>query len=180
MKYGFEPVFDQNSRVLILGSFPSVKSREVGFYYGNPHNRFWGTVCGFFGEEIPSAVEGKREFLLRRGIALWDVVLGCEITGSSDASIRQETVADLPSLLSAAPIERILCNGSKSYELLQEHYPLLAVDIRKLSSTSPANPRFSVREWYSALSETFSSETERSEGASDGICKNREKGNPKG
>ncbi len=88
-KIGFAPIFDENSRVLILGSFPSVKSREIDFYYGNKQNRFWKMLCGFFQEEIPSTQEEKIEFLLRRNVALWDMVMSCEIEGSSDASIKK-------------------------------------------------------------------------------------------
>lgn len=152
---GFEPVYGEGCRVLVLGSFPSVKSRAVGFYYGNPQNRFWRTVCGFFGEEVPPDTEGKREFLLRRGIALWDVVTECEIEGSADASIRGESVGDLPALVRACGARKILCNGNKSYEVLAREYPELLGITQKLSSTSPANPRFSKAEWEGALQKIF-------------------------
>ncbi len=155
---GFAPVWDENSRILILGSFPSVKSREEGFYYGNRRNRFWGVVCGFFGEEIPDTVQGKRDFLLRRGIALWDVVTSCEIVGSSDASIRGEKIADLPALLSRSKIGSVLCNGTKAYSLLIESFPSLAERAVLLPSTSPANPRFSAKAWEEALARGLSEE----------------------
>ena len=150
---GFPPVYDGNSRVLILGSFPSVKSRASGFYYGNPQNRFWRTVCGFFSEPVPGSPDEKRAFLLRRGIALWDVVESCEIVGSSDASIRNERVADLPALLNGSGIGTIFCNGTKAYSLLADKFPGLLPAARKLTSTSPANPRFSAEEWIAALRE---------------------------
>lgn len=150
---GFEPVFDGNSRVLILGSFPSVKSRAEGFYYGNPQNRFWRAVCGFFGEEPPATVEKKREFLLRRGIALWDVVESCEIVGSADASISAPAAADIPRV--ARGEMPILCNGATAYRLLIENFPELAPRAQKLPSTSPANPRFSGEAWHTALSHIF-------------------------
>ena len=156
---GFLPVFDAHSRLLILGSFPSVKSREVSFYYGNPQNRFWKTVCGFFGEEVPGSIEGKREFLLRRNIALWDVVMRCTVTGSADASIGDVTPADIPSLLRSAPVEAIFCNGGKAFSLLEEYFPACMGIARKLPSTSPANPRFSPDVWESALSSLFGSFT---------------------
>ena len=152
---GFPPVCGADSRVLILGSFPSVKSRAEGFYYGNPQNRFWRTVCGFFGEEVPSTVEGKREFLLRARIALWDVVISCEIVGSSDATIREERVADIPALLKERPMEAILCNGTKSFGLLAKYFPQLLPLARKLPSTSPANPRFSAADWRAELERYF-------------------------
>lgn len=148
---GFSPVYGENSRILILGSFPSVKSREISFYYGNPQNRFWKTVCGFFGEEAPPTAEGKRDFLLRRGIALWDVVTECEIDGSKDASIKNEKIADVAGLLKKCPIGKIYCNGTKSYALLTAYFPQLAKIAEKLPSTSPANPRFSEAPWRKAL-----------------------------
>lgn len=152
---GFPPVFDRNSRVLILGSFPSVMSRAVQFYYGNPRNRFWHTVCDFFGEEVPESIEVRKQFLLRRGIALWDVVTCCTVQGSADASIEGEEIADLPALLQGSSIEAILCNGTKAYELLKEHFPSLLGITQKLCSTSPANPRFSAGEWHAALEKLF-------------------------
>ena len=86
---GFSPCFDGASVLLILGSFPSVKSRQEGFYYGNPQNKFWKTVCAYFGEGVPGDVAAKKDFLFRRKIALWDVVISCEIDGSKDASIKE-------------------------------------------------------------------------------------------
>ena len=153
---GFPPVWDENSRALILGSFPSVKSRAVGFYYGNPQNRFWRTVCGFFGESVPPDREGKRKFLLRRGIALWDIAQSCEIEGSSDASIRNATAAELPALLCGSRITRIFCNGVTAFRMLGREFPSLAPIATLLPSTSPANPRFSEEAWRSALREVFS------------------------
>lgn len=152
---GFAPVYNGESRLIILGSFPSVKSRAIGFYYGHPQNRFWKTVCAYFGEEIPPDVAGKREFLLRNRVALWDVILSCEIAGSSDASIRKEVVADVPALVRATGAERIFCNGSKSFELLSERFPELLPMTEKLPSTSPANPRFTYAAWKEALDKIF-------------------------
>ena len=153
---GFAPVFDENSRVLILGSFPSVKSRAQGFYYGNPQNKFWRTLGAFFQEEPPKDPEGRRAYVLKHGAALWDVVLSCTIEGSSDASIRGETVADVASLVKGSKIRRILCNGTTAYHLFQRHFPELVPIAKKLPSTSPANPRFCVEPWLEALSEGFS------------------------
>lgn len=152
---GFSPCFDGESVLLILGSFPSVKSRRVGFYYGNPQNRFWKTVCAYFGEGVPEDVAAKKDFLFRRKIALWDVVISCEIDGSKDASIRNERVAELPALLAKSNVKRIFCNGSKSYELLEQSFPDLLPMTKKLSSTSPANPRFTAEAWHGALDEVF-------------------------
>lgn len=150
---GFAPVWDGESVALILGSFPSVKSRETDFYYGNPQNKFWRTVCGFFGEDVPQGNEGKKEFLLRRRIALWDVVIECEIEGSSDSSIRSARIADLPAFLEGTKIGRIYCNGSKSYTLLLKYYPQYAEITVRLPSTSPANVSFSCGPWQRALAE---------------------------
>lgn len=153
---GFAPVFDENSRVLILGSFPSVRSRAQGFYYGNPQNAFWRTLGAFFHEEPPKDVEGRRAYVLRHGAALWDVVISCTIEGSSDASIQGETVADVASLVKGSNIRRILCNGTTAYKLFQRHFPELVPIAKKLPSTSPANPRFCPEAWSEALSEAFS------------------------
>lgn len=150
---GFEPCFDGESVLLILGSFPSVMSRAEGFYYGNPQNRFWKTVSGYFGEGAPATVEEKRNFLKRRKIALWDVVTSCQIDGSKDSSIREEKVADIPGLLAKSKIKRIICNGNKSYELLEREFPALLKMAQKLPSTSPANPRFTAEAWYKAFNE---------------------------
>ena len=152
---GFDPVFDKDSTLLILGSFPSVKSRKEGFYYGNPQNRFWRTVCGYFGEEVPKTIAEKKEFLLRRKIALWDVVTACEIEGSQDSSIRGEEIADIPALLANSNIKRIFCNGGKSFALLEREFPQLLDITQKLPSTSPANPRFSSEVWRRAFDEVF-------------------------
>lgn len=152
---GFAPCADEGSRLLILGSFPSVKSRAEGFYYGNPHNRFWNTVCGFFGEETAKDVPAKRDFLRRRHIALWDVVLSCEIAGSSDASIRKERVADVAGLICGSAIGAVFCNGKLAYRLLTERAAPLAVPVLCLPSTSPANPRFDVNVWNAALAQVF-------------------------
>ena len=150
-KIGFAPVYNQNSRLLILGSFPSVKSREIGFYYGNKQNRFWKTVCGFFGEEIPSTVEGKKEFLFRRRIALWDVATSCHIQGSSDASIKNAELADLSEILSKAKIDKILLNGALAFRLFTDQYAEISVPYKKMPSTSPANPRFDAKVWEEEL-----------------------------
>lgn len=152
---GFQPCFDGESVLLILGSFPSVMSRAEGFYYGNPQNRFWKTVCGYFGESVPLSVAEKKSFLKRRKIALWDVVTSCEIDGSKDASIRSEEIADLPALLQKSKIKSIFCNGSKSFELLEREFSALVRITRKLPSTSPANPRFSAVVWHEALDSVF-------------------------
>lgn len=134
------PVFDGQSRILILGSFPSVRSREVGFFYGHPQNRFWRTLAHVFEAPVPETTDEKRAFLLKHGVALWDVIASCEITGSSDASIRNAVPNDIGMILDRAPIERIYTNGGTAHRLycryLQPHTGREAVC---LPSTSPAN-----------------------------------------
>lgn len=155
IKCGFKPVFDKKSRVLILGSFPSVKSRKVEFYYGNRQNRFWKILCGFFGEAVPESTEEKIALLLRHNVALWDIVTECEIEGSSDASIKNYKVAELDKVLSVSPIELIILNGGKSFEIFKKFYGKIAVPYIKLPSTSPANTRCDEGEWYRALNSVF-------------------------
>ena len=152
---GFAPVYDKNSKLLILGSFPSVQSRKVEFYYGNKQNRFWTTVCGFFGEEIPVSKEEKTEFLLRRGIALWDMITECEIDGSKDSSVRNERAADLEEILKTCRLEKILLNGALAYRLFAERYAGLSIPYKKMQSTSPANPRFTKEEWWREFRELY-------------------------
>ena len=152
---GFDPVFNAESKLLILGSFPSVKSRKVQFYYGNKQNRFWKVVCSYFGEEVPQATEDKVQFLYRHNIALWDIVTECEIVGSQDATIKNFRVADINYLLQNSEIGFIILNGTKSYEIITANYCNVSVPFVKLPSTSPANTRFSEKEWQDALSTAF-------------------------
>ena len=139
------PVFDEKSEILILGSFPSVKSREVGFYYGHPQNRFWRVLAAVFEAEIPHSTDEKREFLLGHHIALWDVIASCEIVGSSDSSIRSVVPNDLSLILSAAPIKKIFVNGRTAetcYKRFSEKLTGRAAFC--LPSTSPANARMTL------------------------------------
>lgn len=155
VKYGFGPIYDGESKVLILGSFPSVKSRKVEFYYGNPQNRFWRVVCGYFGESVPDTVDGKRDFLLRRNIALWDIVTECEIVGSQDATIKNFITADLNSLLQNSEIGFIILNGGKAFSIFKARYGDINIPYAQLPSTSPANTHFDEKEWINALSRAF-------------------------
>ena len=154
-KMGFPPVSDKNSRILILGSFPSVKSREIAFYYGNKQNRFWRTVCGYFGEEIPETTQEKREFLLRRNIALWDMAISCEIEGSADSSVKNVEIADLSQIFKLSKIEKILLNGTLAYELFCSRYSDCNIPYIKMPSTSPANPRFREEVWREELNDVY-------------------------
>ena len=141
----FAPVCDENSRVLILGTAPSRKSREVGFYYGHPQNRFWKVIASVMGQAVPVTIEQKRTLLLNNGIAVWDVISSCEIVGSSDSSIRNVKVNHLSEIISAAPEIRIFANGTKAHELYQKYiFPKTGREAVKLPSTSPANAAWSL------------------------------------
>ena len=144
VRHPFPPLYDAHSEILILGSFPSVKSREQRFFYGHPQNRFWRVTAAVFGCAIPQSIDEKRAFLLDNHIALWDVIASCEITGSSDSSIRNVLPNDLTPILSAAHIRQIFVNGgtaAKYYDKYQK--PVLQRDAVRLPSTSPANAAWS-------------------------------------
>ena len=141
----FGPVYDENSKILILGSFPSVKSREVNFFYGHPQNRFWPLMARVLGCAVPQSIEEKKAMLLANGVALWDVLDSCDIAGSSDSSIRNAVPVDIALILRAADIRRIYCNGTAAYELFMKHLaPVCGMTPVKLPSTSPANAAWSV------------------------------------
>lgn len=138
------PVFDQNSRVLILGSFPSVKSREAQFFYGHPQNRFWRVLSALFGEETGETPAEKTAFLLRHHLALWDVIQSCEITGSADSSIKHAVPNDLTAILQTAPVTQIFTNGKTADRLYRQYLlPATGIDALCLPSTSPANAQWS-------------------------------------
>lgn len=138
------PVFDKNSRILILGSFPSVKSRETGFFYGHPQNRFWKVVSALFGEKTPCTVDEKKDLLIKNGVAVWDVLHSCEIRGSSDASIKNAVPNDLSVILGAADIKAIFTNGGTAYKYYVRYaLPSTGRPAVPLPSTSPANASWS-------------------------------------
>ena len=145
LQHPFPPLYDKNSKVLILGSFPSVKSREQNFFYGHPQNRFWKVVATVLEKEIPTTIEEKREFLLSSNIALWDVIASCEITGSSDSSIKNVVANDLTEILETANIKKIFVNG-KTAEKYYNRYikDKIGRDAVCLPSTSPANAMWNV------------------------------------
>lgn len=141
----FGPVYDENSEILILGSFPSVKSREVKFYYGHPQNRFWKLLAALYAAKEPASIPEKKSFLTRRRIAVWDVIESCEIAGSSDSSIRNVKVNDIGRILCEAKIQTIYANGKKAGQLYQKYVePVTGRSIVGLPSTSPANAAFSM------------------------------------
>lgn len=137
------PVYDEHSQILILGSFPSVKSRESQFFYGHPQNRFWKVLAEIFGEEIPVSVKEKKKLLLDNHVAVWDVIASCTIEGSSDSSIKDVVPNDLSCILKAANIRQIYCNGGTSYRLFCKYcQPVFNRTAVKLPSTSPANASY--------------------------------------
>lgn len=141
----FPPVADRESRVLVLGTFPSVKSRENRFYYGHPQNRFWKLLALLTQEEVPVSAEEKKALLLAHHIAVWDVIASCDITGSSDSSIRNVKENDVAGLLQKTPIDRIYANGGKAFALYEKYCrPRTGRPITKLPSTSPANAAWSL------------------------------------
>ncbi len=145
IRHNIDPVYDSRSKILILGSFPSVKSREARFFYGHPQNRFWKVIAAVFGEETPENTGEKKAFLLRNGIALWDVIRSCDIEGSSDASIRNVTANDLRPILKAADIRQIFVNGRTAEKLyLRYTEPVCGRKAVCLPSTSPANAAWSL------------------------------------
>ena len=149
----FGPLYDENSRVLILGSFPSVKSREQNFFYGHPQNRFWKVIAALFGQDVPKTIPEKRQLILSNGLALWDSIASCVITGSSDASIRDVRANDLRVILDNSPIERICCNGQKSHEMYRKYIQNgIGREAVCLPSTSPANAQFSLEKLIAAWS----------------------------
>lgn len=152
---GFAPFYGADSRVLILGSFPSVKSRAQNFYYGNRQNAFWRILSTFFGEELPQSVEEKKALLLRNGVALWDIVTECEITGSRDDTIKNFKVANLKEVLQNSAIECILVNGGTAFGIFKRYYKDLPTPAIKLPSTSPANTGRKDDEWFAALRRAF-------------------------
>ncbi len=174
LTHPFGPLYNETSRVLILGSFPSVKSREVSFYYGHPQNRFWRVMRALFDDAVyeeamaglpvalPPTIEDKKALILSHHLALWDSIQSCTITGSSDSSIRDASANDIPRLLKEAPIHTICCNGAASYKVFVKYaLPMIeeycaqqgrpVPDIVKLPSTSPANAACSlpklISEW---------------------------------
>ena len=141
----FAPVYDKDSRILILGSLPSVKSREQGFYYGHARNRFWPMLAAVYQEPVPQSIPEKKAFLLHHGLALYDVIESCEIRGSSDSSIRNVKAADIRAIMEVSRIERILVNGRTAAKYFKAYQPVAYQQLlTELPSTSPANAAFSL------------------------------------
>lgn len=138
-----QPVYDKDSKILILGSFPSVKSREMGFFYGHPQNRFWKVLAHILETDIPETIEEKKKMLIEHHIAVWDVIASCTITGSSDSSIKDVIPNDFSEILSTAKIKRIYANGATAFKLYEKYAKkITGIEAVKLPSTSPANAAF--------------------------------------
>lgn len=147
VNHSFDAYFESDSKILILGSIPSVKSRELGFYYMHPKNRFWKVISRVFDEEYSETIEEKKDFLKRNKIALWDVVKQCEIEASSDSSISNVIPNDILSLLQQTKIENIYTTGKKAFDLYQKYIlPTTKKEAIYLPSTSPANATFKEEE----------------------------------
>ncbi|MGL4990523.1 MAG: DNA-deoxyinosine glycosylase [Sarcina sp.] len=153
----FKAIFDENSEVLILGTLPSVKSRETDFYYGHPQNRFWKVIARITSTENYNTIEEKKKMLLDNKIAIWDTIASCDIVGSSDSSITNVVPSDLSIILNYSNIRKIYVNGGKAYELYNKYLlKKTGIEAIKLPSTSPANARFSFEnlvEKWSVISE---------------------------
>ena len=163
ISHTFEPIYNQNSKILILGSFPSVKSRENNFYYGHPQNRFWKVVAKMIHQKEPLTIEEKKNFLLENHIAIWDVIASCSIQGSSDSSIKDVVVNDFTDILKNSSIHTIYVNGNKAYELYHKYAEeKTGMPAVKLPSTSPANAAWSVdrlcESWSRLILEKLSSD----------------------
>ncbi len=145
IKHPFPPLFDKKSKILILGSFPSVKSREQMFFYGHPQNRFWKVIAAIFGAETPTSIEEKRKLILKNHLALWDVIAECEITGSSDASIKNAKANDLSSIIKNSEVKKIIVNGKTAEKLYIKYIePITGIKAVVMPSTSPANAAWSL------------------------------------
>ena len=156
LKHTFDPVYDAESSILILGSFPSVKSRENNFFYGHPQNRFWKVMANILEWEVPTTIEEKKNMLLSNHVAVWDVIARSSIQGSSDTSIKDVVVNDFSKILQNSKVERIYVNGGKAYELYHKYAEkVTGIKAIKLPSTSPANAAWSLERLTKMWKETI-------------------------
>ena len=140
VEHSIPPIYNEQSSILILGSFPSVKSREQGFFYGHPQNRFWKVLSCLYGEKTPQTIDEKRWFLMNKGIAVWDVIASCEINGSMDSTIKNVIPNDLSLILETGHIRHIFVNGQTAKKLYDQYiFPKTAIEAVALPSTSSAN-----------------------------------------
>ena len=157
IKRNFDALYDSLSSILILGSFPSVKSRQAAFYYGHPQNRFWKLMSMLLNCDIPNNIDSKKAIMLQNHIALWDTIEECDIIGSSDSSIKNVVPVDIARIINTANIKAIFCNGNASYNLFMKYlYHICEITPVKLPSTSPANAAWSLSRLYDAWSNALS------------------------
>lgn len=143
IRHPLQPLYQEDSKILILGSFPSVKTREYGFFYGHPQNRFWPLLEELFQTDLSQDITERKQFLLDKQIAVYDTIYQCDIIGSSDASIKNVVPADLSVIFDTAPIQAVFCNGGTAYKYFQKYQNEdLGIEAKKLPSTSPANARY--------------------------------------
>ena len=151
--HNIPPLYGEKSETLILGSFPSVKSREAEFFYGHPQNRFWRVLSGITDSQLPVSIQEKKEFLLSHHIGIWDVIKSCTIKGSDDSSIKNVTVNDFTKILNKSDIHAIFANGNKAYDLYEKYvFETVGIKAVKLPSTSPANARWNLEKLETAYS----------------------------
>lgn len=158
--HNIQPIYDKNSKILILGSFPSVRSREQQFYYAHAQNRFWRVISAVFGQNAPNGTDEKRALLLNNGIALWDCIKCCEISGSSDASIKSAKANDVSMILDNCGIKAIFTNGKTAYNIYNKLIlPKTGIEAVCLPSTSSANAAYSpgelINEWSKAIKDAL-------------------------
>ena len=151
VEHTFKPIYNKESKILILGSIPSVKSRENNFYYGHQKNRFWELIAKIYKENIPVTVDEKVDLILKNNLAIYDVIKSCDIEGSSDSSIKNAEINDINTMIGESCISKIIFNGNKAYELYNRYESNKFSDLVTLPSTSPANARFSFDMLYEIL-----------------------------
>ena len=148
VKHTFKPIYNKESKILILGSIPSVKSREYNFYYGHPKNRFWELIAKIYNKKIPVTIDEKTDLILRNNLAIYDVIKSCDIEGSSDSSIKNVVINNINKIIRDSSINKIIFNGNKSYELYNKYESNKFNNLVVLPSTSPANARFTFDKLY--------------------------------
>jgi len=155
VSHKFGPYYHQSSKILILGSFPSVKSREQEFYYAHPQNRFWKVLAECYGDSVPLSIDEKKAFLFNHNIALWDVIDSCEIKGSSDASIKDPIATQINEVIQNSSINKIILNGKTSLKYFKKFHSMIKIVYYDAPSTSPANASYSlehlIQEWKKVL-----------------------------
>lgn len=143
--HNIEPIYNEHSKILILGSFPSVKSRESRFFYNHPQNRFWKVLATILKYPVPISIEDKKIMLLDNNIALWDTIKSCEIVGSSDSSIKNVIPNDISKIITESQITKIYTNGNTAHKMYMKYiFKDVELSEKVLPSTSPANARFSL------------------------------------